>query len=383
MPLAPDLVRRLRRPARTRLALVAAALGIVAITAGALVPHGPSAHTKAKPVDKSIWISLAELKQLPRSGDAWARLKATADGDLGEADISSRNSVHDAKTLAAALVFARTGKESYREKAVEAIMSAIGTEEGGSTLALGRNLVSYVIAADLVNLRQYSPERNAEFVGWLKTVRKEVLQGKTLISTQEVRPNNWGTHAGASRAAVDVYLGNRKDLERAAKVFKGWLGDRSAYQGFVFSEVDWQANPEQPVGVNPPGATKDGFSIDGALPPEMRRGGQFQFPPEYTDYPWGALAGALVEAQILSRQGYDAWSWGDQALRRAVQFLYDLDVQYGRWWADGDDAWEPWLVNAVYGTSFPTEPVLLPGKNMSWTDWTHAAGVGGPPPPPL
>ncbi len=73
--------------------------------------------------------------------------------------------------------------------------------------------------------------------------------------------------------------------------------------------------------LNPSGATKEGESIDGALPSEMRRGGSFRFPPKRTEYPWGGLAGAVVQAEILSRQGYDAWSWSDRALRRATEFL--------------------------------------------------------------
>jgi hypothetical protein len=324
-------------------------------------------------VDRGIWISLGELRQLPRSGSAWRRLKTTADGKLGEANLSDQVSNHDVRTLATALVFARTGKEAYRSKAVDGIMSAIGTEDGGRTLALGRNLVSYVIAADLVNLRDYDPDRNRKFQDWLKKVRHERLSGRTLVGTHEDRPNNWGTHAGASRVAVAVYLGDQKDLARAAKVFHGWLGDRSAYAGFVWgNKLDWQADPDKPVGVNPTGAMKDGEVIGGAIPPEMRRGGKFQFPPKRTDYPWGALSGALVQAQMLDRQGYDVWGWEGQALRRAVQFLHNLDVEYNRWWADGDDSWMPWLVNKSYGTSFPTEPVTLPGKNMGFTDWTHA-----------
>ena len=112
----------------------------------------------------------------------------------------------------------------------------------------------------------------------------------------------------------------------------------------------------------------------------MRRGCGFQFPPCATGYPWEALQGATVTAEILHRQGYDAWSWSDQALRRAVQFLYELDRRYpgDGWWASGDDEWNVWLVNRAYGTRFPARDPAQPGKNMGWTDWTHA---GRPPAP--
>jgi hypothetical protein len=128
-----------------------------------------------------------------------------------------------------------------------------------------------VIAADLVGLHSYDAGKDEQFRSWLAAVRTETLDGKTLISTDEDRPNNWGTHAGASRVAVDLYLGDKADLVRAAQVFKGWLGDRSAYAGFTYGDTAWQADPSKPVGINPKGATKRGHTIDGVLPDDQRR----------------------------------------------------------------------------------------------------------------
>ena len=334
----------------------------------------------AAPATKGIWISIDELAKLPTRGAAWRQLQATADGGLGKAKIRDQNDDHDVRTLAVALVYARTGREEYRAKAADAIAEAIGTEEGGRTLALARNLPSYVVAADLIDLESYDSALADRFRSWLAAVRSETLDdGKTLVQTSEERPNNWGTNAGAARAAADVYLEDTADLERAAQVFKGWLGDRTAYAGFIYgSDLSWQVDSMSPVGVNPASATIQGQSVDGALPDDMRRGGGFQIPPGRTGYVWEALQGAVVEAEILRRAGYDPWSWQDAALRRAVQYLYDLDQAYGGWWAAGDDGWVPWLVNAAYGSSFPAARPTLPGKNMGWTDWTHAA-----PPPPV
>jgi len=316
-----------------------------------------------------IWISPAELAQLPMAGPAWARLKAAADGPLGQAAIRDQDSDHDVKTLAVALVYARTGDARYRAKAAGAILAAVGTERGGRTLALGRNLPSYVIAADLIDLRSYDAARDAQFRAWLSMVRRESLDGITLVRTHEQRPNNWGTHAGGARIAADLYLGDTVDLERAAAVFKGWLGDRTAYSGFTYGDLSWQADPRAPVGVDPLGARKSGYLIDGALPDDMRRGCSFRMPPCHTGYPWGAMEGALIQAQLLSRAGYDSWAWSDYALLRAVRFLQELDHSYGGWWATGDDTWQPWLINRAYGTSFPA--VLdRPGKSMGWAAWT-------------
>jgi hypothetical protein len=301
------------------------------------------------------------------SGDAWNRLKAAADGNLGSPNIADQDSQHDTNTLAAALVYARTGQQSYRDKAAAAIMGAIGTEKGGRTLALGRNLVGYVIAADLIDLRGYDAGKEQQFRAWLSAVRTASLDGRTLISTHEERPNNWGTHAGASRIAADMYLGDTQDLNRAATVFKGWLGDRNAYAGFVYGELDWQADPSKPVGINPKGATLHGQNVDGVLPDDQRRAGGFTWPPQKENYVWEAMQGSLVQAHLLKRAGYDAWNWSDRALLRAVTWEYNV----AKYPAEGDDAWQIWIVNRAYGTSFPTSAASV-GKNMAWTDWVFS-----------
>jgi hypothetical protein len=318
-----------------------------------------------------IWLSHAEIRELPISGESWLRLERAAADPAGHANVSDQDSDHDVLTLAKALVYARTGDDRYRTEVRNACESAIGTDMGGRTLALGRNLVSYVIAADLVGL---PAEEDEKFRSWLRRTMTRELEGKTLRSTHEIRPNNWGAHAAASRAAVAAYLGDRQELERTALVFKGWLGDRDSWAGFEYGDLSWQADPKHPVGINPIGATKKGQSIDGLVPDDMRRGGPFAFPPGRTDYPWGSIGGAAVCAEILWRQGYDAWSWEDRAILRAVAAMHRLSQRYAGdgWWADGDDAWVVWLVNHVYGTDYPAATPALPGKNMGWTDWTHA-----------
>ena len=313
-----------------------------------------------------IWISKEELALLPTEGPAWENVVAVADSQDISPDISDQNNDNDVIVLAKALVYARTGQPSYRDEVIENLMAAIGTEEGGRTLALGRNLVSYVIAADLINLPQ-NPEENATFSDWLRETLTEELGDLTLQTTHELRPNNWGTHAGASRAAVALYLGDTAELEQTAQVFKGWLGDRDAYAGFEFGKDWWQADEDNPVAINPVGSVIDGHSVDGAQPEEMRRGGKVKWPPKETGYPWEALQGSLVQAEILSRAGYDTWEWEDQALLRAVRFLYEIE-----WPANGDDQWQLWMINHVYGTDYAAETPARTGKNIGFTDWTHS-----------
>jgi hypothetical protein len=327
-------------------------------------------------VSAAIWMTRAEIQALPMSGPAWNALKEQADMPAGIPDLSDQDQYNDVYVLAKALVYARTGNESYRTEVRQNCMAAIDTEVGGMALALARNLAPYVIAAELVRLE---PAEDEAFRAWLRRTLTEMgTDGRTLRSMHEERPNNYGTHAGASRAAVAIYLGDAQELARTALVFRGWLGDRSAYSGFNYGDPSWQCDSLKPVGINPVGCVKDGVPLDGALPEEMRRGGPFQWPPlqgEAVNYTWEAIQGAVVQAEILHRQGYDTWNWQNQALRRTVQFLYSLDQNFGGWWATGDDSWSPWLVNHAYGTRFPVVSPTRPGKNMGWTDWTHASNA--------
>lgn len=317
---------------------------------------------------KGMWLTQSEVGGLPMTGSAWTSVKASADASLGTARISDQNSSHDIKTLAVALVYVRTGDVTYRKKAADAIMSAVGTESGGRTLALGRNLGGYVIAADLINLHDYDSAKDSQFRAWLSSVRSANLDGDTLVSTAELRPNNWGTHAGAARVAADVYLGDVGDLSRAVQVFRGWLGERSQYSGFKFGDLSWQADPANPVGVNRKGALLQGKSVDGVLPDDQRRSGGFSWPPPKQNYVWEALGPAFVEAELLYRAGYsDAYRWSDSALLRAITWLNTVDG----FPAQGDDGWLPWLANFAYGSRFATTS-RADGKSMAWTNWTHA-----------
>lgn len=312
---------------------------------------------------EGIWVEASRLAQLPTSGPAWERMLAAAQEPTDAPKLSDKDDPVNVRVLAKALVHARTGEPRYRREVVEACRAVIGSE-GGSTLALGRELAAYVIAADLVGL----PEAlDREFRAWLRRVRDRPLKGRTLISTHRDRPNNWGTHAGATRLAIAAYLGDAEDLERAATVLRGWLGDRSAYHGFHYREPWWQADPRAPVGVNPPGSERRGHSIDGVLPDDQRRGGPFQWPPPRENYVYEALQGALVQAVILHNAGYDVWEWQDRALLRAFRWLHEQAA----FPAEGDDTWQPHVVNFYYGTSFPAPVPSRPGKNVGWTDWTH------------
>jgi len=333
-----------------------------------LTIHGPvhaATAGRASP-PRGIWIAPDSLAALPTTGPAWERLRCAARQPILQPRLDDQNDPANGIVLAKALVATRLDDGTLRGEVRAAIAAVVGTEAGGRTLSLGRKLVTYVIAADLVGL---PPDQDATFRAWLRRVLDERLDGKTLRTTHEKRPNNWGTHAGASRAAVAVYLGASDELARTAQVFKGWLGDRTAYAGFEFGNLSWQFDPAHPVGVNPAGATRDGHSIDGVLPDDQRRHDGFAWPPPPENYVYEALQGALAQAVILDRAGYhDVWKWSDSALLRAYLWLQE-QANYP---AVGDDVWQLPVVDHFYGTSFWNGNPVTPGKNVGWTDWTHA-----------
>ncbi len=294
---------------------------------------------------------------LPMSGPAWQAMVNEANSFNG-VNLADQDDDDDVRLLAKALVTVRTRGDLGP---IYAALAVVPGTEGSSTLALGRNLASVVLAADLVGYRDPS------FMGWLRGVMRANIDGRTLISTHEDRPNNWGTHAGASRIAADLYLGDTTDLGRAAAVFRGWLGDRASYAGFTYGELDWQADEARPVGINAAGAKIDGHNVDGVLPDDMRRCCEFRWPPPKENYVYEALQGALLQAELLSRAGYPAYAWANSALARAYAWLHNV-AQFP---AEGDDAWQPHLVNARYGTGYPAPVPTRPGKNFGFTDWLY------------
>lgn len=316
-----------------------------------------------------ILTSGPELATLPTSGVSWANLEAQANASAGVPNLADQTDSVNVRVLAKALVYARTGIESYRTQVIDACMAAIGTENGGSALALGRELAAYVLAADLVGI---PAAEDTTFRAWLRQVLTKSLGGRSLVSTHEDRPNNWGTQCGSSRLAVAAYLDDRHELARAAAVFHGYVGDVTAYNDFKYGDLDWQANATQPKGINSVGTILNGENVDGVLPDDQRRAGGFAWPPPHENYVYEGLQGALLQAIILWRAGYDVWNWEDQALLRAFKWLYEI----ADFPAEDDDIWLPYIINHYYAQSFRTPLPSRPGKNAGWTDWLYGGRYG-------
>ena len=328
-------------------------------------PRGPTPTTPPTPQGGGIWISKEELAQRPMSGAAWINVKSSADASWGSADLSNQDSHHPQAVLAGAIVYVRTGQTAYKDKVFSGLRSIIGTEAGARSLALGRNLAAYAVAADLVSYQE------TNFKNFLSGIRRRVnSEGRSLVTCHEIRPNNWGTMCGASRIAIDVYLGDQSDLERAAKVFKGYLGDRSSYAGFIFQSgaFTWMCDPANPRPVNPAGCSKNSHDLSGAPVDDVQRGGNYTWPPNPTNYAWGGFSAAVAQAEMLSRAGYPAYDWENQAIRRGMNFLETAMISSGHNSTD----WMPWVVKYHYGANFQVKTLTGWGRLMGWADWTHA-----------
>ena len=104
------------------------------------------------------------------------------------------------------------------------------------------------------------------------------------------------------------------------------------------------------------------------MPDDMRRGGSSPVVGDLgQSYTWEALQGTVLQAELLSRNGYPAWDWQNRAILRAFTRIHVLGYP-----AAGDDRWQPWLVNRRYGTSFPASTSTTAGKSFGYADWLFA-----------
>lgn len=344
--------------------LAGAALVVVAVLLGAC---RPTTSPPPPGAGEGLWLGRAEIARLPTTRAAWTRVLSAARAGWGTANLADNDATHDTSTLAGALVAARTGDAAMARKTRDAVMSVTRVTSYSRVLELSRNITSYVVAADVVGL---SAADRQTFTAFLRTLPTKPLDGHSggtdLRSTALRSPNNWGAMARAAMAAIDLYVGDRTDLARIATAHRGWLGEPVADQ-LVFSATAWHASADK-AGINRRGAVVLGRSADGVIPEDQRRTGEpTSGAAAKGSYPWEALQGALVTGVLLHRAGVVDIGAGDQALARAFSWLHGPNANP----PSGDDLWQPWVLNRVAGTRFPTAAAASPGKNMAWSDWTH------------
>lgn len=332
---------------------------------------------------KGAWVSAEELASRPMSGPEWDALLAKAEAPMSSANVADQNSNHDTETLAVALAAARTGRADLRAKATNALLEAIGTEQGARWLAVGRNLGSYAIAADVLGLRADGDPSSAgtRVQDWLSsflTMRLAHDNNGTPITMREsawASGSNASAQEGFAHAAVASYLGDSAELAWGWDAFRRYAGDRTSPHTMTANDDSWQQDPSDPVGIQNAGATRNGVNIDGALGNDMSRGGSLAGTPGYTQYPWVGLEGAVPAAAIYARAGYPAFEIQDQAIHRAVDYLWRLRQSTGdSSWFDGRRSDEIiQIVNHAYGTTYPISSSSVgDGRTIGYTDFTHA-----------
>lgn len=327
-----------------------------------------------------IWTSAAEIASLPTNTTSWNNMKSVADGSFDDALLYYQDSHHPQQVLAAALVYARTNTSSYATKVKTELMKIAaytgarsGGLEDGRSLALGRNLTAYVISADLIKLSALDSTSDQKFRTFLTNVRTwQNSEGRSLVTCHEERPNNWGTMCGASRIAADIYLKDTTDLDRAIKIYKGFIGDRTSYSAFQWEDplvYTWMCDSNNPRPVNPVGCVKDGHDLSGAVVDDVRRGGTYSWPPTDTLYSWGGYSALLAQAEMLKRAGYDSYNWESQAVLRGMKFIATNMADSASYAVD----WVPFVINKQYNSSYPTPSTRGGyGRLLDWTAWTHS-----------
>lgn len=368
------------RSSHTRQRPMTVLIGVILALSAVLVPW--SAGTAAGATGDYLLMPKAELLARPVTGAAWTALKKVADGTFSTPNMCNQNSNHHLQTLAAALVYARTGTVSYQAKAQAAIMAALPTQKVGcsnAALALGRQLTAYVLAADLSSLRTSSS--GPAFATWLSAIRTKNIGGhsiwNSIKATHENSPNNWGAYAGASRIAADRYLGDATDLAAAMKVTQGFLGDRTAYANFndnlSSAALSWTCSGSvatyTPVN---PSCTKSGINVDGGVVSDVSRGGSLKMPPTDPGIPYQleSIQGLGLQVELLYQAGNTtAWSWSSSALKRMAGVVTRSAAAGGTGWNGTKTARQmPWLLNRRYGSSIPTATSGM-GRAIGFTDW--------------
>lgn len=328
-----------------------------------------------------IWISRDELMALPASGDPWDNMykRAVVNGLESSGALENRvglhenDNKHDTNVLGLAYRSVRLGDAVGVERVVSEISTVPGSDRERA-LPFCRNITAYIIAADVIDLSSKNSQVDKQFREFIQywILEDETLQGhsgSSIKGTAAKSPNNWGGMCRAAYSAAALYLGDTTALDNVTKWHKGFLGDNTTYNGMVYQDTNWHADINNKRGINGPGATIQGQNVDGVIPEDQRRGGEFTWPAPKENYVYEGLQGALVTDVVLQRAGKITPYHYSSALVRAYRWLHNSNGYP----AGDDDRWQMWVVNKQYNQSFPTTTStgVTAGKLMGWTDWTH------------
>jgi hypothetical protein len=336
------------------------------------------AHPTCQVPREGILLSPAELMALPTSGPGWDAIMARIEQPYGDPYRLATRDDANKDVLAHALAGARLDDDEYRGVVRDALADVMAaprdTEDVLGTL---RHLQTYIISADLIDLASFDPDLDATFREWLADeIRFDYSGGGgggSVISTHEKKPNNFGTHAGATRLAAALYLGDEEEFQAARDIWYGWAtGDpdhtpsKRAWTG-----TDWQCDQDRPAGINPAGCSRDGHRLDGVIPEDQERCGPFSWPPCETNYIHGAADGMLLSFWMMARQGENPWAWGDRAALRQMEWKYEV----GQPPYEGF-RWQIPVVESVYGVDLAGNDPTATSTNFGYADWWAPAYAG-------
>jgi hypothetical protein len=320
---------------------------------------------------KGILLSQAELMALPTSGPGWdaimARIKSPYGGSyvLGTRDESNKD------VLANALAGARLNNAAYKAFARDKIAHMMAAPRNtGDVLGTLRHLQTYIISADIIDLASFDPALNGKFRTWLANEIRANYSGGggggSVISIHNKKPNNFGTHAGATRIAAALYLGDAAELKAARDVWYGWATGDSAYtpQTRTWTGTSWQCDSSHPRGINATGCSRSGVSLDGVIPEDQERCGEFSQTPCATNYIQGATDGMTLSFWMLARQGENPWAWGDRAALRQMNWKYASgQAPYSGF------RWQIPVIEKAYGIDLGGNTPTATSTNFGFADW--------------
>jgi hypothetical protein len=331
-------------------------------------PIGPPITPARPTTSRGVLTTPADLATRPTTGADWNTLTAAAQDRSGAVNLADQDSTKAARTLAAALLYARTGNTAQRTQ-VTATLAQLPSSplRTARVLSVARQLGGYALAADLTGYR------DPAFTTWLAGMRTRSIgnhgRWTTLTGTSENSGNNWGAWALATRIAIDAYLHDTTDLARAATVFRGFLGDRSAYAGFRHTadyDPTWGCGETGWAPINP---TTCGAKSGAIVEDISRSAGHY---PKADDtgrtYSWEVLGGATLSARLLQQAGYrDVWQWSDRALLRAATFLHTVGGYPARFRVN---QYIPHEINGAYGVNLgPTSATAGFGRQFGFVGW--------------
>lgn len=312
-----------------------------------------------------IWVSESEILLINTDSCWWKKVVDAANQlQVENATIENKDSNNNVQALAASLVYLKTGNQEYKKKVISSIETLIKKWKPNSeTLSWAREIGSYVIAADIV--WYYSDDFNV----YLDNVSKKWIwtDNRTLTDMYYSRPNNWWMHAFASLLIIHLYL---DEYDQVEKIRNNFLLNLSSWEktSAKYWDLHWQNDENNPVLINQVWSIKEWKDISGFIPDEMRRWGDFVFPPNYTNYPWEFLQWLIVSAYILDRQNMSIWEVEDRAILRSVVALQDT-----LWWtAQWDDIRLLKFIDNAYGTEYSDwydecdSRIMKHWKNAGW-----------------